>query len=75
MAGVVDLIQSYGYTFEGTCNCDGFKTYKYKNGAYQFRWRVNTNKFKMKHHGVTKTTWKDISQAEELLKTIHVESI
>jgi hypothetical protein len=69
--GLVQLLTDRGYTFEGTCNCDGFKTYKYKNGPFQFRWRINKNEFKIKHHGVTKTAWRGIDRAEEILTKLH----
>lgn len=75
MAGVTDLLNRFGYIYEGSCNCDGFKTLKYRKGNYQFRLRANKGSFKIKHYGVTKTTWKPVEKAEELLNTIHAQPV
>lgn len=69
--GLIQVLLSFGYTYEGQCNCDGFKTYKYRNKEYQFRWRLSKGQFKIKQHGVTKLNWQKISGAEETLNQLH----
>jgi hypothetical protein len=69
--GLVQILIKFGYEYEGQCQCDGFKTFKYRNKEYQFRWRIKKGTFKMKQHGITKTDWIKISSAETVLKNIH----
>lgn len=69
--GLVQLLADFNYTFQGECNCDGFKTFKYVNKDHQFRWRVKKGQFKIKQHGVTKFNWRKLDQAEQTLKSIH----
>lgn len=72
---MIELLEKYGYVYEGSCNCDGFKTLKYKNNSHQFRWRVKSGTFKIRQYGITKTNWKNIDSAEESLKRFHNEVV
>lgn len=66
-----DLLQRYGYTYDGNCHCDGFQTDKYKNGDYQLRIRTRKDQYKIKKCGRSITLWVDIKTMEETLKNIH----
>jgi hypothetical protein len=66
-----ELLTRYGYTYEGSCHCDGFPTEKYKSGDYQVRIRNNKNLFKIKKGGRSITQWVPASQIETALNNIH----
>lgn len=71
MNSVRELMAIYGYKYTGMCNCSGTKTYKYKNGDYEFRWRVNKYQFHVKEKGITIKGWSLVKEAESYLKTLH----
>jgi hypothetical protein len=70
---MTDILDRYGYVYEGACNCDGFKTLKYKNNSHQVRHRVRSGTFKIRQYGITKTNWKPITELENELKKYHTE--
>lgn len=70
--GLIEILSKFGYEYEGSCNCDGYKTMKYKNSSYQFRWRVKAGTFKIRQYGITKTNWSTIDKAEDSLNKFHV---
>lgn len=69
---MIELLAEYGYTFYGSCNCDGHKTNKYRNGIYKIKWRIKKAQFKVQSRGLTIIPWYPESQAENILKEIHV---
>lgn len=69
--GLIQLLDTFGYQWDGQCNCDGFKTFKYRNKDYLFKWRLTKGTFMIKQYGITKTFWAKISEAETVLKNIH----
>lgn len=69
--GLIQILINFGYDYEGQCNCDGFKTFKYRNKEYLFKWRIKKGMFMIKQHGFTKTIWQKIANAEETLKELH----
>lgn len=64
------LLESLGYKFTGTCNCDGYLTHKYKNGDYKIKWRIQRAQFKILKHGITVTNWESIAN-DYLIKELH----
>lgn len=71
MNSIKELMTLYGYKFSGICQCDGFKTMKYKNGEYQLSWRVYKYQFKMKQAGNTIKAWTPVKDAEKYLSQLH----
>ena len=59
MAGkVTDILTSAGYKFKGTCQCDGFLTYKYiDDEGNEIRWRKNAHKFRISPAGKQRSGW------------------
>lgn len=70
-----ELLERYGYTFDGNCHCDGFATEKYKNDYYQIRIRTGKQTFKIRRGGASLTMWIPIEALEHTLKTYHPELI
>lgn len=52
-----ELLERYGYSYVGNCNCDGFTTQKYKRGDFQLRVRTGKNLIKIKKGGHSITQW------------------
>ncbi len=59
---------SYGFQFTGTCNCDGYKTDKYKFEGWQVKWRRTKYQFKLKQNGITVSGWMPVSKLNEVLE-------
>ena len=68
-----ELLERYGYTYEGKCNCEGFGTDKYKNGDFHLRIRTNKNLFKIKFEGRSLQQWIPIKLLPQTLSNIHVQ--
>lgn len=66
-----DLLQRYGYKYDGTCNCDGHHTEKYSKDDYQLRIRTKRNQFKLKRGNHTLTAWAMIATLENTLNNVH----
>lgn len=64
------LLIQHGFTFDGTCQCDGKLTEKYRKGEYQVRIRVRTNQFKLKHSGRSMTQWVPLAKLQESLENV-----
>jgi len=60
---------SFGFSYTGSCSCDGRQTEKYKNGQWQLRHRPKHGTFKFKKNGQTVTDWMSEEKAEEFIKT------
>jgi hypothetical protein len=71
MNSIAELMALYGYNYTGTCWCDGYKTRKYRSGAFEFRWRVTRYQFRLRDRGLTIKAWTAVKEAEEYLKTLH----
>lgn len=65
-----ELLQRYGFTYEGNCQCDGFQTEKYKNGEYQLRVRVRKDQFKIKKGVISITIWNPLKDLQQTLQNI-----
>lgn len=68
------ILLDSGFRYEGSCSCDGISTLKYRNGAFQFRWRKTRQTFQIRHKGQALIQWTNISDAQnkidELVKEI-----
>lgn len=71
MNSIREIMTLHGYRFKSQCNCDGYKTEKYRKDDYEFRWRVNAYKFSVKLDGRTIKSWTSVKEAEEYLNKIH----
>lgn len=65
-----ELLQRYGYSPDGNCNCDGHQTDKYRKGDYQIRIRIRQNKFKIKKEGFSLTIWESTNKLQETLQNL-----
>lgn len=65
-----ELLQRYGFTPDGSCQCDGFQTEKYRNGEYQLRVRVRKDQFKIKKGGISLTIWNPTKDLQQILQNI-----
>lgn len=65
-----ELLTQYGFTFDGTCQCDGHHTEKYKKGNFQVRIRTRSNQFKIKHGGHSMTQWVPANKLSESLQNV-----
>ena len=49
-----------GYTYAGNCNCNGFKTDKFKKEDYLLYIRTRSGKLSLKKYGVTVIPFSDV---------------
>lgn len=71
------ILSQFGYIYTGSCRCDGFFTEKYRKPGtgFQIRWRTSKMTFKVKQHGNTYYTWKNISKLENVLDELATQII
>jgi hypothetical protein len=68
-----EILTQYGFTYTGSCSCDGVYTEKYRNGDYQVRWRKKQGRFRIKQHGNTIVNWTPEIDIENRLKELNVQ--
>ena len=61
----------YGFTYKGSCNCDGSYTEKWQRGAYQLR--IKQTRFKIKKDGITIKGWMPIQQLQTELNNVAIQ--
>lgn len=48
LKSIHELVREYGYIYEGSCNCAGFETHKYKNAnKMHLEWRKHAATFRL----------------------------
>lgn len=60
--------QQYGFTYTGSCSCDGIQTEKYKNGQWLLKFRPKHGVYRFKRNGRTVSEWINEEKAEEFIK-------
>lgn len=71
MNSIKELAELFGYTFTGTCHCDGQLTEKYRNGDYELRWRKHKYQFRVRQGRTLLNNWAPVNGAETFLKSVH----
>lgn len=67
-----ELLSKYGFKSDGTCQCDGHHTEKYKKDEFEVRIRTRSNLFKIKHGGRSMTQWVPTNKLQESLQNLSV---
>lgn len=60
-----------GFTYKGSCNCDGSLTQKWERGEYQLK--IKKTRFKIKQNGVTIKAWTPIEQLQTVLNDVALQ--
>lgn len=71
---IQELMTLYGYTFSGSCQCDGFLTLKYRKGEYELKWRKNRYMFRMFKNRQPEIPWTKLTELENYINELHGES-
>lgn len=64
-------IDMKGFTFKGSCNCDGSLTEKWQWGEYQFK--IKATRFKIKKGGITVKGWTPLAQLQTAINDVAVQ--
>lgn len=70
-----DIFQHYGFTYEGSCHCDGHYSEKYRKDNYQIRHKVKRKEFKVKKDGRSVTQWIPENKLIETLESIKIHTL
>lgn len=70
---VAELMVEYGYTFKGSCHCDGYETWKWKKGVIEVKWRKYKAQFTILQGRATVKGWTKIVELGESIKKLHAD--
>lgn len=68
---VKELMAFYGYKLKGSCHCDGYETWNYKNDTLIVKWRKYRYQFQIIRGRTVIINWMKITELAANLKKLH----